>query len=178
MTTKPSTQKSPKQSTAEETVVIFGKALSKKEYEQRLARVGDFVTAHNEKMRVLVDTIGKIRPDEIDDLTAKTFSPSHAPRMRAFSAWEVYAWNVIINPYQHPSRSYQIDLSPYRSLIDKDAETLYLFGLACEVKPSEEIYKKLKTLHPEYAAQYLDYCKDYTVAEKVLGDSALWPTRW
>lgn len=174
ITTKKTTAKQP---TAKPFITVLDAPVTKKEYKQRAEKINDFITAHNAKLRTLLDTIGRIKPEEIDEQSAKAFSLAEPLKTRAFAAWEAYAWNVLVRPYDHPNRSYHVNLDSYLKVIEKDPETLYLFGIACAVEPSEEIYKKLKTLHPKNAAQYMEYCKDYAVANKEL-DGYPWITHW
>jgi hypothetical protein len=128
--------------------------------------LAQFVARHNNKMRVIIDTVSRYDAADVDRKTMEALSPSVPMQARAKAAFEILAWNHLIRPYAHPSRQYSVNLEPYRELVEKSAEALYMYAITVDKEPSKDTLKKLKALHPQIAKDYEEYCANYSAALK------------
>lgn len=136
-----------------------------------------FISRHNAKLRSIVDTISRFDASDVDRRTMMALSNSVPLVLRARAAFEVIAWHHIIRPYTNPKHHYTINLTPFRDLVYKNAEALYLYAITVEVTPSPEIQKRLKALHPQVARDYKQYCDNFTAASQKIEDFS-WAISW
>ncbi len=147
-------------------ITVLGEVIPKKEYhERRLALPTGFMVEHPAKVRSLVDQITKLTNEDIERDTQAAHSLLEDSYERAKAAFEVLAWNFIVNPYYHPKRQYWMNTDPYTKLIETEAQYTYMFAMMIIKKPSDYAYEKLRQLHAETAKVYRDYCRNYAIAE-------------
>lgn len=129
--------------------------------EPALKKAENFITTHTQKMRTILDTIARYDIADIDRKTMEALSDSFPMEMRAKAAFAVVAWNVVIRPYEHPERQYSVNLDPFKKIIERNADALYMYATVVLREPSKDIEKKLKALHPQVAKDYSKYCREY-----------------
>jgi hypothetical protein len=139
--------------------------------------LAQFVARHNTKMRAILDTVSRYDAADVDRKTMEALTPTLPLQTRAKAAFEVLAWNHIIRPYTHPNRQYSVNLEPYKALVEKSAEALYMYAITVDKEPSKETLKKLKALHPQIAKDYEDYCANYAVATREI-ENFSWSVTW
>jgi hypothetical protein len=125
----------------------------------------------------MVNAVGHIQGDLIDKYL------QDIPHMadihdRAMKSWHVVAWFKFFEPYAHPDRKYFVDLERYVEFIKKDAEAYYMYAVFVLKRPSIEVYKALKNLHPEVANRYANHCKNFDIAEYMRDENLKWLFVW
>lgn len=143
---------------------ILGEPIAKREYVMRRQNTEQFLAVFAAKVRSVVSTIAALDVTDIDSRAALIHRKLTPTRERALAAWEVLAWNVMFKPFTHPDRKYKFDPTPYVAAIHEDPEALFNYGVYIDRKPSTEILKKLKVLHPEYARMYRTHMRNYAIA--------------
>lgn len=153
---------------------VLGEPIAKREYVMRRQNADHFLTAFAGKMRNIVTSIGHLSGSDVDYRSELIHRSMISGRDRAKAAWEIVAWYVMFAPYDHPKRKHIVRLQPFIDVIEKDAEALYNYAVYILRDPSEDVFGKLKALHPEYANMYRAHMRDYAIAsEKVPLGTAL-----
>lgn len=147
---------------------ILGEPIAKREYAMRRQNADHFQVAFATKMRNIVTTIGHLTGPDVDYRAELVHRCKLGVCDRAKAAWEIVAWYTMFAPYDHPKRNHIVRLQPFIDVIEKDAEALYNYAVYILRSPSEEVFNKLKALHPEYANMYRTHVRNYAIAsEKV-----------
>jgi len=143
---------------------ILGFPISKTEYAERQHGIVDFITFHMSEIRDVLDRVASLTVIDIDARITAAHSALTTDAQRAKMSWEILAWNVLIRPFEHPSRSYHFAPEKYEKFVEKDADALYLYAVFVVKTPSARVHEILKTLHPETARMYYNYARNYTIA--------------
>jgi hypothetical protein len=144
---------------------ILGEPISKLEFRNRVKLKKAFLVGISRHIRYIVEAVARMQPGDVQRRVIEALDTTVPIPVRARSAWEVLAWHHFLKPYQHPDRGYVFNMERLIPIIEKDADSLFLYGMLLVKEPSEELYGKLKSLNAPVAKQYRDYCRNYTIVQ-------------
>lgn len=146
-------------------VGILGEPISKLEFKNRQSLKRTFLISISQHIRHIVEAVARLEPADVQDKLVEAMSSTQPDAKRAKSAWEVLAWHHFLKPYQHPERKYVFKPELLVPLVEKDANSLFLYGMIIVKEPSDEIYGKLKNMNKAVAKQYRDYCRNFSIVQ-------------
>jgi hypothetical protein len=130
---------------------------SRKEYVQICKEAGGFLQEFSEIIRTSVDNTSRLNVMGID-MKAIEAKYAFTQEERSKAAWYVLSWNLLLTPWGKNRDSY-INLEVYEDLVKSSPDTLYMYAVLVDKQPNKKTLDKLKTMHPENAKLYEQYCQ-------------------
>ena len=173
----PPTEERPRLKLVPYRLAVCGQPLSRREYFSHLTGIDKFRVEHASDVRHTLDRIYRLGGEMIEMLVVNAHNPVVPEAVRADCAFTALAWYTFFNPFAHPKRKFIFRADRLVPVVEKNADTLYKYGVFIKQLPDPDVHIKLKQMHIDTARQYFDYCANVTVA-RMAGVDLDWITAW